>query len=287
MVASHAAAAMSLLHAAPMTHQQYTILVELFDPSFPSLGWALEHEASFQAMDSAESFLNFTELRLAYHFTHHMYHSYFVPRRIYTDLLQPTRCWQYCVSEFIWFAEGFAQYNAFAGLAATGHYTVEDILFALAQRFGEPYLTTPFPNATLLTVSREIALGNNTLWFFMYSAGALLGMMIDQQMRVENCSYGLHESMLGLQEWINAHGGAGVPEAEFERVFAEAAGFSIAPIFAAYVRAVTILPVEDIFSAAGISITQSPQGLTFTVIPTAQCDQQVQRFRRCAFGPGV
>eukprot|EP00906_Rhabdomonas_costata_P026961 RCo038375 len=179
--------------------EPYTVVVELFAPfsNLPFLYWAMEHQHAFQAAED-NTIDDVSDLRLTYHFAHHIYHSFFLPMRVYTDQEWPRRCWHTkCSTGFMWFHEGFAQYNAFAGLARAQVFPLSAVLTQLFKRFAVPYLGTPFPNKSLVDLSHAIGTSDE-LFMFMNFGGALLGMLLDYQLRLRDCSVGLHESVVRL-----------------------------------------------------------------------------------------
>lgn len=171
---------------------RYLVIFELYPPSFAGVGWALEHRVrtfcktlnfhpcnfwyqlvflltqnSFQAMDSSGLGNAWDNVpRLAYHMTHHMMHSFHIPRVIVSFALASIQTFLlmnfyfllscgkvtnvvsslYVSSSvdgentpFVFYAEGFAQYLAFQALGRTGRIPLNVTLEMLAYRYGNSY----------------------------------------------------------------------------------------------------------------------------------------------------
>eukprot|EP00906_Rhabdomonas_costata_P033438 RCo047134 len=265
----------------------YTIYFELYaaGADYRFLNWALAHPDAFQGSDEAKHFSNFYDVGLTYHFIHHMYHSYFVPERVYTDNFLPLKtAWKIGRrSGFMWFAEGFPQYAAYSGLALTKSFSLSDVLTSFCWRFAATILRTPPTNMSLVEISLTQSPGSD-LWGYSFSAGAMVAMMVDYQLRARNCTLGLHESMILLRNWIEAHEGVGVPEDSFEAVFQNVTGLSVSKIFATYVRGAQRVPVADLLGLAGIKVITGQSEPQFKVLAENECTADQLRFRGCAFG---
>lgn len=221
------------------------------------LGWALEHGNSFQAVDEINA-LDKATPGLVYHLAHHMLHAW-IPRRLYTDALQPMRQLRGRPTRAIWFAEGFAQYLAFVGMAKAGVAETPVVLQMLARRFATPYTKmAPETRRSMTERSLELSTGKHDEWFFGFAEGALLAMWLDEQLRAQKPDGdGLPGAMRALAAaWpeldSEGHAGPGIPEDQFEAAFAKASGLDVAEVFARHVRGTDPLPLDQILDAAGI-----------------------------------
>jgi predicted metalloprotease with PDZ domain len=278
----------------PMEHiilaSNYTVLVELFPVNSGVLtGWALEHGAGFQAMASAGMATNGTSLQgLSYHFTHHMGHSLLIPRQLFVAAsLAPAAQLAGRKTGFIFFGEGFQQYLAFVALARTKRFPVETVLAQLAERFAVPYMNSApdGPAPALFDLSLE-QYADQTSWFYLFSAGALLAMKLDENM----CATGdgasaparcLAEAMVSGLEWQRKFP-LGVADGEVGAVLEDVLGVTSAKqefqrhVFLSGNR----LNVTEILAAAGIEIL-SPT--SFKVLPLDRLPERARGFRKSVF----
>jgi len=242
------AAAAALELPVPFGRALYHVFIEIVRPvEGRELGWALEHERSFQgafALDDVPADPD----RLAYHFTHHVFHTW-IPRRLFTDRLDPFRLLEGEPSEFVWFAEGFAQYLAFVGLAKAGVFEPKTALERLEQRFVPPYRENAPPEPRSMTAhSRALSAGEKTHWRYGYAQGGLLALWLEEKLH----AMGPDSPSLSQVLWriFDREDGADLREDEFESFFREASGLDVTEIFRCHVRGAEPLPVEEILAGA-------------------------------------
>ena len=258
----------------------YHVVWELVKPS-EQTGWAMEHGYSFQAMDNHSAL--YTNITIDYQAIHHETHSHFIPRMLFTDALQPARQLLGERSGFVFFAEGWAQYLAFQFLARAHVYTTREIVTALVERFVPSIVhhakEVASRNMTLIDLSREMY-SNQTLWFYMFSAGALVALWCDF----------VNDAALA-SELVSLMGSGifypdGIPEATFEYVLQNESGLVQIPvIFQTYVRSSQSIPLEQwVLDALGVNIT-SRSPLNFTYLPDEDVPHATARFRQSGF-PG-
>lgn len=237
----------------PALSRPYHVFFEVFTPR-PGVeyGWALEHGHSFQGCDRFESDLSLVTSsdRLAYHVTHHVLHAW-LPRRLFTDRLDPWRQLEGDTSGFVWFAEGFAQYLAFVGLARAGAVPRERVLEMLVSRFAGPAQhDMPAAPASLTALSEAIGSGDHALWRNHYALGGLFALQLDQELAAAGRPR-LNEALLGL---FDRHPG-GVAEVSFETAFTEAAGLDVRDLFARHVRGTAPPPLYEILEPLGVDFS--------------------------------
>jgi predicted metalloprotease with PDZ domain len=184
--------------------------------------------------------------RISYHFTHHLLHAW-IPRRLFTDRLDPWRQLEGEPSGFVWFAEGFAQYLAFVGLARTGALSPVDALRMMAARFAIPLQENIPPTPVTMTgLSRVLCEGDHSHWRYNYALGGLLALWLDLKLH-DSGRPGLPEAMLRLFE----QHAPGIPEDHFEAALSQSSGFDATVLFAAHVRGPEPLPISQILGAIG------------------------------------
>jgi predicted metalloprotease with PDZ domain len=250
--ATDAGAAVAALRLPPLG-RPYHVFYELCAPAGSArAGWALEHGASFCGVEALDA--RIAGPRLAYHLLHHQLHSW-LPRRVYTDRLAPMRQLDGEVSGFVWFAEGFAQYLAFVGLARSGAVPLATVQRMLARRFGLPYAAgVDGARSSLIELSEAVCRGDHERWTFGYAAGGLLALAIDQRLRARAAgAEGLADVLSSLAGAMSRHP-EGISEDRFEDVFAAASGCAIGDLMSRHVRGDAPLPWRAILAGAGIEI---------------------------------
>jgi predicted metalloprotease with PDZ domain len=225
----------------------YHVFLEIVRPvESRDLGWALEHGRSFQGAYALDAVPTDPD-RLAYHFTHHLLHAW-LPRRLFTDRLDPRRQLEGEASEFIGFAEGFAQYLAFVGLARAGALEPQVALERLQRRFVPPYLENAPPEPRSITAhSLALSRGEKAHWGYGYAQGGLLALWLEEKLLA--CDPPRASLSVVLRRLHERHP-RGLPEDRFEALFEETSGLDVSEIFRRHVRGAEPLPIEEILARA-------------------------------------
>jgi hypothetical protein len=108
----------------------------------------------------------------SFHVTHHVFHSFLLPRVAFTTELESNNQLEGTKSRFIWWAEGWAQYLALSKVAKW--FDIQDAQLFFAHRFASSPAAV---NSSLAVWSLEQYV-NQTQWFPLFGAGAMLALKV-------------------------------------------------------------------------------------------------------------
>ncbi|HUP20858.1 MAG TPA: PDZ domain-containing protein [Gemmatimonadota bacterium] len=243
-------------------YEEYWFLYQFVPRPF---GHAVEHASSSsyvlgpvdRAFSSRPSYLGFLGIT-----AHELFHAWNVKR------LRPAALWPYDYSEpqltrLHWVTEGVTSYYDNLTLARAGLMSEEEYWKALEQNVqslqGSPgRRVTSAALASLTSWHSGYGSGNPNQSISFYTKGALLGLLLDLQIRdATDGARSLDDVMRALYARYYERG-EGMPEDAFQTAVAEVAGRSFGEFFERYVHGTDELPYGPPLSVVGLEAREVP-----------------------------